>query len=149
MWSKTVWAAGILAASLALAGVLWVGMTVLGGDRGLQFESILVEPGDMRFVGGTVTVRSRLSADAGIRQVRAQVFRGDDLLVQLPEQRPPDRPRTFTYVGQFQAPGIVHPESQAVDYSIRLVAVDSTGREVVGRADFRVLPPSLPPAPPQ
>jgi hypothetical protein len=149
MWSKTVWAAGILTASLALAGVLWVGMTVVGGDQGPQFQSILVEPEEMRFVGGTVTVRARLSADEGIRQVGAQVFRGDVLLVQLPKQRPPDQPRTFTYVGQFQAPGNVRPESGTVDYSMRLVAVDSSGREVVGRADFRVLPPSLPPAPPQ
>jgi hypothetical protein len=149
MWSKTVWAAGILTASLALAGVLWVGMTVVGGDQGPQFQSILVEPEEMRFVGGTVTVRARLSADEGIRQVRAQVFRGDVLLLQLPEQGPPDQPRTFTYVGQFQSPGNVRPESGTVDYSIRLVAVDSAGREVVGRAAFRVLPPPLPPAPPQ
>ena len=149
MCSKIVWAAGILAASLALAGVLWLGMTVMAGDPGPQFQSIVVEPGEVRFVGGEVTVRAGVTADSGIRQVGGQALRGDARLVQLDLETPPGNPQAFAYMVRFQVPANAHPESEAVDYSIRLVAVDSAGREAVGRAAFRVLPPVLPPAPPQ
>ena len=148
MWSKFAWAFGILLASLALGGGLWGWMTVVAGDQQPQFQSISVDPPQLRFAGGPVTVRAQVTDDTGLRQVSGLVLRGDAPWVQLPARTLAESPRDFTYVAQFQAPGNVEPGGVAMDYSIRLVAVDRGRQEAVGQVGFQVLPPAPPPAPP-
>lgn len=143
-----IWTVGILALSLLMGGGLWAWMTLASTNQGPQFQTISIDPPLLRFAGGRVVVQARIIDDTGVSRVGGSVMQGDSQYRQLPNQGPSvDSPR-FTYVTELLTPPNTRNDGVAVDYLVRLVAVDSAGQETVGEAVFQVAAPAAPPAPP-
>ena len=143
-----VWIVGILVVSLLMGGGLWLWMTSASNDHGPQIQEISVDPPLMRFAGGTVIVRARVTDGAGAAQVSGSVMQGESQYRQLPAQNSPVDSREFIYVTEFPAPPNTRNDGVAVNYLVRLVAVDSAGQEAVGEVAFQVAAPAEPPTPP-
>lgn len=143
-----IWIVGILIVSLLLGGGLWVWMTSAFNGHGPQIQNISVDPSLLRFPGGTVTVRARVTSDVGVARVGGSVMQGASEYRRLPTQNHAVNSQEIVYVTEFPAPANTRNDGVAVDYLVRLVAVDSTGQESVTEAAFQVAAPALPPAPP-
>lgn len=143
------WIAGILVLSLLMGGVLWAWMTFASNDQQPQFQTISVDPQLLRFAGGRVIVQAQVIDDTGVSRVSGSVMQGDSQFRQLTTQRPSVDSPEFTYITEFLAPPNVRNDGVAVDYLVRLVAIDSVGQETTDEVAFQVAAPAAPPTPPQ
>jgi len=137
--------------TMTLAGLLAV---FIGGDiaRAADTEPpkivnpMITLPDNWRFTRGNVIISAEVTDSSGIHSVKAIVTRTSDRKVF------PDMPMTLTsgtkYSGVFACPGNPNADGQAMEYSVIIVAKDTSGNEGKASAGSFEVPAATEPPPP-
>ncbi len=139
---------GILAVSILLGAGVWFWMGFIAGGADPKISNFTVAPEAFRFTGGEMLVQAEVTDDQSVELVAGVLSSSGIEVMRVELQLIGTEAGDSVYSGKLMVPTNIRNDGNAIDYTLRLLAMNTEGGESKKETAFQVPAPSMPPAPP-